>query len=58
MGLFRVVDDVEGVDLALQLVEGVGERLLVEEPKEGLVEPLVLALRGGLVRFAGNRFYS
>src|ERR1035438_4329127 len=44
-----VVDDVEPVDLFLQLFEGGGDGLLVEPAEQGLVEALVLALRGRLV---------
>ena len=50
-----VVDGVERVDLLLQLFEGRGEGLLVEPPEQGLMEALVLALRGRLVRLAGDR---
>jgi hypothetical protein len=50
-----VVDDVEPVDLFLQLFEGGGDGLLVEPAEQGLVEALVLALRGRLVGLAGDR---
>jgi len=46
---------VEGVDLGLQLGEGLGEGLLVELAGQGLVEAFVLALGGRLVRLAGDR---
>jgi len=50
-----VVDDVEPVDLFLQLFEGGGDGLLVEPAEQGLVEALVLALRGRLAGPAGDR---
>jgi hypothetical protein len=53
---FGVVDLIEGVDLGLQLGEGLGERLLVQKAEQGLVEPLVLALSGRFVGLAGDRF--
>ena len=55
MGAFGVVEVVEGVDLSLELGQGVGQRLLVEVAEQGLVEAFVLALGGRLVRFAGDR---
>lgn len=48
MRTLGVVDDVEPVDLFLQLFEGGGDGLLVEPAEQGLVEALVLALRGRL----------
>ena len=55
MRTLGVVDDVEPVDLFLQLFEGGGDGLLVEPAEQGLVEALVLALRGRLVGLAGDR---
>jgi hypothetical protein len=55
MRAFGVIDHVERVDLGLQLLQRLGERLLVEEPEQGLMEPLILALRGRLIGFAGDR---
>lgn len=55
MRAFGVVDLIESVDLLLQLLEGVGEGLLVEVAEQGLVEPLVLALRRRLVRLTRDR---
>jgi len=56
---FGVMDLVKAVDLLLQLqlLEGLGEGLLVEESEQGLVEAFVLALRGRLIGFAGDRLH-
>jgi hypothetical protein len=48
VGSFGVVDLVERVDLGLQIGEGLGEWLLVQVAKQGLMEPFVLALGRGL----------
>ena len=50
-----VIDLIEPVDLLLQLLESAGDELLIEETEQGLVEAFVLALRGGLVGFPGDR---
>ena len=55
VGALGVVDVVEGVDLGLQLGQGVGQWLLVEVAEQGLMEAFVLALGGRLVRLAGDR---
>lgn len=55
MGSLGVVGLIEVVDLLLQLLERAGERLLVEEAEQGLVEAFVVALRRGLVGLAGDR---
>ena len=41
---FGVMDLIEAIDLLLQLLEGLGEKLLVEELEQGLVEAFVLAM--------------
>ena len=41
---FGVMDLIEAIDLLLQLLEGLGEGLLVEELEQGLVEAFVLAM--------------
>lgn len=56
MWAFGVVDDVEPVDLLLQLLESVSDRLFVEPPEQRLMEPLVLTLRGRLVGLPRDRF--
>ena len=48
VGTFGVIDLIEPVDLFLQLLEGAGQGLLVEEPEQGPVEAFVLALCGRL----------
>ena len=53
-----VVDDIEAVDLLLQLLDRSCEGLLIEPPEQGLVEALVLALRGRLARFSRDRLHS
>jgi hypothetical protein len=58
VGSLGVIDLVEPVDLLLQLLDGAREGLLVEVSEEGLVEPFVLALRGRLIRFPGDRLNS
>ena len=52
MGSLGVIDLVKTIDLLPQLLESLGEGLLVEESEQGLVEAFVLALRGRLIRFA------
>ena len=54
VGAFGVVEVVEGVDLSLELGQGVGQRLLVEVAEQGLVEAFVLALGGRLVGLPGD----
>ena len=54
MRTFGVVDLIEPVDLFLQLLEGLGQGLLVEEAEEGLVKAFVLALRGRFRGFPGS----
>jgi hypothetical protein len=46
---------VKRIDLGLQLGERVGQWLFVEVAEQSLVEALVLALGGRLVRLAGDR---
>jgi len=58
MGPLSVVDAIELVDLRLQLDECRGDGLIVEEPEQGLMEALVLSLRGRLVGLAGDWFDS
>ena len=55
MRTLGVIDQIEDVDLSLQLLERVGEGLLIEEPEQGLVEAFVLALRGRLIGLARDR---
>ena len=55
VGPFGVVDEVERVDLGLQFLERLGERLLVEVAEQGLVEAFVLALGRRFVGLAGDR---
>lgn len=45
MRTLGVIDQIEDVDLSLQLLECVGERLLIKEPEQGLVETFVLAVK-------------
>ena len=56
MRALGVVDQIEPVDLPLELVERVGEGLLVEVAEQGLLEPFVLALGSWFVGFPGDRF--
>ncbi len=55
MGAFVVIDPVKPVDLLLQLLETVGERLLIEPAEQSLVEAFVLTLCRRLVGFPGDR---
>ncbi len=50
-----VVGLIGPVDLLMQLFELLGEALHVEPAEQGLVEPLVLDLRGRLVGLPGDR---
>jgi hypothetical protein len=50
-----VIDLVEPVNLFLQLLEGLGEGLLVEPMEQRLVETFILALRGRFIGLARNR---
>lgn len=45
-GPFGGVDEVEGIDLRLDLGEAAGQGLVVEDRKQGLVNPFVLSLGG------------
>ena len=51
MGSLGVVDEIEVVDLGLELLDGVGEGLLVEIPEQGLVDLSFFSLRGRLLGF-------
>ena len=58
MGTFGVVDPVELIDLRLPFLQRRRDRLLVEEPKQGLMETFVLALRGRRVGLPGDRRHA
>lgn len=55
MGTLGVIDVVELVDLRLQPPQVACDGLLVEVAEQGLMELLVLALRGRLIRLPGDR---
>ena len=57
VGTFGVIDLIETVDLRLQLLEGAGQGLLVEEPEQGLLEAFVLTLRGRFIGFPRDRLH-
>jgi hypothetical protein len=49
------MNHIKPIDLLLQLLEAVGERLHVEPAEQGLVEAFVLSLRGRLIGFDRDR---
>lgn len=54
MATLRVVGLVEDVDMGLQFGDVLGEGLFIQPFEQGRMEPLVLPLRGGHVRFSGD----
>jgi hypothetical protein len=55
VGSLGVIDLIEAVDLALQLLKGARDGLHIKEAEQGLVEAFVLALRRRFIGFPGDR---
>lgn len=58
MRAFGVIDAVKGVDLGLQFVQRLRERLLIQVAEQGLVEAFVLAMGCRLVGLSGDRLHA